>query len=56
MRFGRLGGSAIIIEVCGSIIGSLKLVVVSDGGIGGAGKTTFGLVGILTSSALDALE
>ena len=56
-RLGRLGGSAIRNEVCGSVNGSGKSAVVSVGGFGGAGTTVFfGLFGILTRSAGDTFE
>ena len=39
LRLGQLGGYAITIEVCGTVISSATSIFVPDGGFGGAGTT-----------------
>ena len=55
--FGRVGGSAITIDVCGRVIGGAKSVTVYVGGCGGAGTIVFfGFVGMHTRNTLETFE
>ena len=56
-RFGRVGGSAFTIDVCGRVIGGAKSVTVSVGGCGGEGTIVFfGFIGMRTRNALETFE